>query len=126
MHLRNLGIRPRQDHPELGDISVLLKKYVLLKYLTKINIPSANSDVYEYKWGQRAIAEWPEKNMIDFITDVSTQEFWSMILCAKCTFPTILSISPYKIFNVKDDFSKRQLGTVIKAAAEISVPDEGD
>ncbi|TPX37276.1 hypothetical protein SeMB42_g05204 [Synchytrium endobioticum] len=97
-HLRSLGVCAKRPHGEFGELAEVLKHFVNSRYLVKVTTPSADGDIAEYKWGARAIAEWPEKNMIMFISE---------------------------IFNPSDDAAKRHLETVIKAAAEIEVP-EGD
>ncbi|TPX31785.1 hypothetical protein SmJEL517_g04988 [Synchytrium microbalum] len=81
---------------ELGLVSDVLVNYTKQRYLIRISMPSAEGDVVEYKWGPRAIAEIPEKNMIKFIGD---------------------------IHDDVDDATRRHLESTIRTAAEIEVPE---
>lgn len=58
-------------HNIFGDIEKCISQFVQKGYLEKEKTNISNEEVvFTYKWGSRALVEFPEKNLLNFITEV--------------------------------------------------------
>ncbi|KAG4095595.1 MAGE-domain-containing protein [Neocallimastix lanati (nom. inval.)] len=68
-YLKKLGLEKNVKHNIFGDIEKSISQLIQKGYLEKEKSNISNEEViFTYRWGSRALVEFPEKNLIKFIT----------------------------------------------------------